>query len=97
MQGLQKLPHESVEKPKPALPQIEEERKTGKASYDMTEVRFIIKPDFTECYVYCEAHGDCPIGVQGWHYKVFPKKVPIIDIVKIYVIECILWPQKSPD
>jgi len=69
----------------------------GKASYDMMEVRFIIKPDFTECYVFCEAHGDCPIGVQGWHYKVFPKKVPILDIVKIYVIECIQWPQKSPD
>ncbi len=68
----------------------------GKASYDMTEVRFLIKPDFTECYVFCEAKGDCPIGVQGWHYKVYPKEIPIIDIVKEYVKDCVLWPQKSP-
>lgn len=69
----------------------------GKASYDMLEVRFIIKPDFTECYVYCEAKGDCPIGVQGWHYKVYSKEIPVIDIFKDYVPNCVVWPQKNPE
>ena len=69
----------------------------GKASYDMTEVRFIIKPDFTECYVFCEVNGDCPIGVQGWHYKVFSKDIPIIDIIPQYITECVLWSQKAPN
>lgn len=69
----------------------------GKASYDTTEVRFIIKPEFTECYVFCEAKGDCPFNVQGWHYKVFPIDKSIVEIVKSYVTDCVLWALKSPN
>ena len=67
------------------------------AGYNMLEVRFLIKPDFTECYVFCEALGDCPIGVQGWHYKVFPKETTVEEILKIYPKDCVLWPHKAPD
>lgn len=69
----------------------------GKASYDMTEVRFIIKPDFTECYVFCVAIGDCPAGVQGWHFKTFPKETSIMDIIPQYITGCVSWPQKPPE
>ena len=65
------------------------------ASYDMIEIRFIIKSNFTECYVFCEAVGDCPIGVQGWHYKVFDKAIPV-NAIK-YWEDCVLWAQKSPE
>ena len=67
------------------------------AGYDILEVRFLIKPDYTECYIYCEAVGDCPISVQGWHYKVFSKETTVEEIVKIYPMQCVVWPQKSPN
>jgi len=62
----------------------------------MLEVRFLIKPEWTECYVYCEAIGDCPVSVQGWHYKVFPKERTVEEIMKIYPKDCVLWPLKAP-
>lgn len=64
------------------------------------EFRCVIKDDFTECYVLMDATGDSPLGVQGWHYKVFPKDVSVKDILDSAFLgddDCILWPQKAPD
>lgn len=64
------------------------------------EFRCVIKDDFTECYVFAEATGDSPLGVQGWHYKVFPKSLSVQDILlEAFTGEenAILWPQKAPD
>ena len=66
------------------------------AGYDMLEVRFIIEPELTQCYVFCQAIGDCPDGVQGWHHKTFPASVSVMDIVKVYPGECLLWGRKAP-
>lgn len=72
----------------------------GAAGMSYRQVRFDIKDDFTEVYVLLEAHGDCPIGVQGWHYKVFGKDLPIDAVMRKMFTEGddpVLWPQKAPD
>ena len=65
------------------------------------EIRFVIKDDFTECYVAMDATGDSPLGVQGWHYKVFPKDQSVIDIMESAFAgkgeRAVLWPQKAPE
>jgi len=43
----------------------------GKCNSKITEIRFVIEEELTECYVAVEAEGDCPIGVQGWHHKTY--------------------------
>ena len=50
----------------------------------------------THVYVALEAHGDSPIGVQGWHYKAFPARIPTIDILKNEIAGAVLWPQAAP-
>lgn len=63
------------------------------------EFRCVILDDFTECYVLMDATGDSPLGVQGWHYKVFPKNMSVQDILlEAFTGEenAILWPQKAP-
>lgn len=62
------------------------------------EIRFVIKDAFTECYVLLEAGGDSPLGVQGWHYKVFGPETPIIDILPLFAgdDDPVLWPLKAP-
>ena len=50
----------------------------------------------THCYVSLRATGDCPIGVQGWHYKAFPARIPTADILTKEIHEAVLWPQKAP-
>ncbi len=69
----------------------------GKCSSTIREVRFIIGDDFTECYVAVDAEGDCPMGVQGWHYKVFGKSIAAVDILTAeHFGDHLLWPQKAP-
>ncbi len=67
----------------------------GKASYNFREVRIVIEDDLTHCYVLLEAVGDCPLGVQGWHYKVFPPKKSAIDVLTESVA-ALEWPQAAP-
>jgi hypothetical protein len=69
----------------------------GKASVEYREVRFLFEPELTQVYVACEAGGDCPIGVQGWHHKVFPASTSAVDILNgIGKDSPILWPQEAP-
>ena len=68
----------------------------GAASSKIHEVRFVIRDDYTECYVAVEAIGDCPIGVQGWHYKVFGKDLSVQDILAKH-FDFLLWPLKAPE
>lgn len=69
----------------------------GKAGCNIEELRFLIKPGWTEAYVLVSAWGDCPIGVQGWHYKVFSEDIGVAEIVLNHTKDVALWPQKSPD
>ena len=50
----------------------------------------------THVYVALRATGDSPLGVQGWHYKAFPARVPTIDILKNHISEAVMWPQQAP-
>lgn len=70
----------------------------GKAAVKYKEVRFVIDDEITHAYVLCEAIGDCPLGVQGWHYKAYPASVAIDEIVTEAFAkdDPVLWPQKAP-
>lgn len=70
-----------------------------KASVAYKEVRFVIEDWRTRVFVLCEASGDAPLGVQGWHAKDFPPSTPVADIVP-HVFggtdDPVLWPQETP-
>lgn len=81
------------------------------ASLTYREIRYIIHDHSVEVYVWIEAGGDCPLGVQGWHYKHFVDGVidDPTDIVPgrlqtngqwsadhINVGNSVLWPQQAP-
>ena len=65
------------------------------AGYNFREVRIVIEDDLTHCYVFLEGLGDCPIDVQGWHYKVFPPSVPGCQVYR-ESIHAIKWPLAGP-
>lgn len=73
----------------------------GKASAEIKEVRFRIKPELTEAYIFYQGHGDCPEpGTTGWHHKTFPISMSIIDILKAEAEgkdNSLLWPLAAPD
>jgi hypothetical protein len=72
----------------------------GKAGYDIKEIRFVIEPELTQAYYLVEAWGNCPIGVQGWHHKTFPKSKAVIDILEDHkkgIEDPVLWPLEAPD
>lgn len=50
----------------------------------------------THVYVSLRAVGDCPDGVQGWHYKAFPARTTTEEILKNHIHEAVTWPQKAP-
>lgn len=66
------------------------------SGYLFREIRFVIEDELTHVYVRLEATGDSPIGVQGWHYKVFPPSRPVIDLIED-AADAVMWPQKAPD
>lgn len=70
----------------------------GRCQSIAQEIRFILTdPQITEVYVAVSAVGDCPLGVQGWHYKAFPAQMSVQDIITNGGIEdYLLWPQKAP-
>ena len=69
----------------------------GKASMEYKEIRFVIEDELTQVYVLIEAHGDCPLGVQGWHHKTFSASKSIIDIANSNEFEnSFLWPLNAP-
>ncbi len=72
----------------------------GKAEVKYREWRFILEDELTQVYVLCEALGDCPIGVQGWHHKTFPTSKTVVDIITESFSEGgespIFWAQKAP-
>lgn len=70
----------------------------GKCEVTYREVRFLIN-ELTEVYVRVDADGDCPMGLQGWHYKAFPPGKVIEEILQEMfngVDDCILWGQQAP-
>lgn len=53
----------------------------GKCSLSYNEIRFDVRdPELTHVWVVITAKGDCPIGAQGWHHKVFPASKPTLKI-----------------
>ena len=77
----------------------------SKATVTFRELRFVIGDDMTHVYVLCKADGDCPLGVQGWHYKVFPPHYSAAQILDMMFMsksplkgdDPVLWPQKAPE
>ena len=71
----------------------------GKCTSKITEIRFVIEEELTECYIAVDAAGDCPIGVQGWHHKTYGASRSCQSILdEIGQGESyLLWPQDAPD
>lgn len=68
----------------------------GKATSTIKEVRFIIESELTQVYIFSEANGDAPIGVQGWHHETFPASKSLMDIIPIMANNYLLWPLDAP-
>ena len=76
---------------------LRQEETMAKAGYDFEWLMIdTTDPEITEVYVLLKAWGDCPMGVQGWHHKSFPARIPSVDIIKDYIAEAVMWPQKAP-
>lgn len=64
------------------------------------ELRFVIEDELTQVYILCEAVGDCPLGVHGWHHKTFPASVSAIDVLTMIgkgEEKHLLWPLNGPE
>lgn len=51
------------------------------STYEVLEISFKFKPEFTEATVVCGPPSDGMLGVQGAHTKVFPKDISALDIL----------------
>lgn len=67
----------------------------GKAGYSFKEVRILFEAQLTHVYVLLEAHGDCPIGVHGWHHKAFSASVSGLDALRESA-DAVMWVQDAP-
>lgn len=69
------------------------------ATSTIEEVRFDLRDEqITQVYVLSRAGGDAPIGVQGWHYKAFPARIPMVEILTPqHIGDYLLWPLKAPE
>lgn len=68
----------------------------GRASMTFRELRFIVEDELTHCYVFIEAHGDAPLGVQGWHHRTFPPSYAVVDIISKELSQAALWGLEAP-
>lgn len=72
----------------------------GKCIITYTELRFVIEPELTHCYVAVTMEGDCPLGVEGWHHQSFPASVntlQILELIRDGKETPVLWAQRAPD
>ena len=70
----------------------------GKCESQIKEIRFVIEDKLTQCYVYVEAFGDCPLNVQGWHHKTIASSTSVVDFLNSKdFLDYLLWPLNSPD
>ncbi len=69
----------------------------GKCNSAIDEVRFITRdPELTHVYVAVHGEGDCPIGIDGWHHKVFPSRLSAEDILRKHFHDHLLWGLEAP-
>jgi hypothetical protein len=51
------------------------------ATYDVLEIRALIKPEWTELYILCGPPSDGMIGVQGWHKTIVKADVVVLEAI----------------
>lgn len=73
----------------------------GTMSYAGMSVRWVhcdvSDSDLTNVWVMVDAHGDCPIGVQGCHFKAFPARMSMLDIMQSKdFLDHVMWPLDAP-
>lgn len=54
----------------------------GKTTYEVLEINFEFKKDWTVVNVICGPPTDGMLGVQGAHKKTFPKERSALDILQ---------------
>lgn len=65
------------------------------------EVRMDVRdPEITHVYVYIEnLSKDGMLGVEGWHYKAFPARMSMLDILQAWnagTEDPLMWPLNAP-
>jgi hypothetical protein len=75
----------------------------GKAGVVYREIRGVFEgPEgqgLLQVYVLCEAWGDCPTGVQGWHHKTFAPDVHLASVLSDWGSgkeDPLMWPLNAP-
>lgn len=68
----------------------------GECQVAIRELRIFFREDSTDLYIRCDAWGNCPPGIAGWHYRAFPPDRPAVDILRFEIKEYIWWPQQAP-
>jgi len=66
------------------------------ATYAIKEIRFVIEPELTHCYVLCGPASDGTLGVQGWHHKTFAPSVSATDILRERLRDHLMWDTGAP-
>lgn len=70
------------------------------AMVEVREMRFVIEPGVTHCYVAYGPTSDGTLGVQGWHKRTFPESMSVIDILTGIgdgsIENSMLWGQEAP-
>jgi hypothetical protein len=69
------------------------------ATFEVTELRVVIKQELTELYVATTPASDGMLGVGGWYKKVIPASVPALDALReaMTTQEYLLWDRGSPE
>lgn len=56
-------------------------------------------PELTRVWVFCQALGDAPFMVHGWHGKTFPARFTAADLLSRVIWEDggpVMWPAEAP-
>jgi len=77
---------------------IKKEAVVANGKYECKEIRMIVGPELTHVYTHIEADQNCPMGVQGVHYKAFPPTISTTDIMLEWQNgeqDPVMWPLKA--
>lgn len=71
------------------------------ATYEVLELRVLVKKDWTELYVLCGPTSDGTLGVQGWHHRVISRDTAALTALEEALrtgeyLTSLEWSQKAP-
>ena len=64
------------------------------------EIRFVIREEFVDAYIFIDAKGEGSEGYHGWHTKTYGDAITVQDILAGMFSandDCMLWPKGNPE